>query len=139
MNVLVKKLLPHQWLDAYTLISQLRNITEQKFIESVRIQTLNGYELVGAFEGEKLFGLMGFRPVHTLARGPHLHIDDLVVDEKLRSSGIGKKLIEFATHEANDRDMNFVFLDAREQAIPFYERNGFIIHTAPSMKKRLKE
>jgi len=95
---------------------------------------MNGYELIGAFNNEKIVGLMGFRPVHTLARGPHLHVDDLVVDEASRSLGVGKILLDFALNESKDRGMNFVFLDAREQAIPFYERNGFIFHTAPSMK-----
>lgn len=33
---------------------------------------------------------MGFRPVHTLARGYYLHIDDLVVDEAFRGAGTGK-------------------------------------------------
>lgn len=134
MKVSVRKLLPSEWESAYGLILQLRTLTKDKFIESVRIQTMNGYELVGAFNDEKMLGLMGVRPVHTLARGPHLHVDDLVVDETSRSLGVGKILLDFALTESKDRNMNFVFLDAREQAIPFYERNGFIFHTAPSMK-----
>ncbi|WP_312045418.1 GNAT family N-acetyltransferase [Erwinia sp.] len=138
MDLSNRKLLPLESDHAYSLISQLRNTSKEKFIESVRIQTMNGYELVGAFGDEKMLGLMGFRPVHTLARVSHLHIDDLVVDEALRSSGIGKKLLDFATTESESRDMNFVFLDARQQAIPFYERNGFVAHTSPSMKKPLR-
>ena len=78
MNISIRKLLPLEWDHAYSLISQLRNITKEKFIKSVRIQTMNGYELVGAFGDEKMLGLMGFRPVHTLARGSHLHIDCLL-------------------------------------------------------------
>ncbi len=99
---------------------------------------MNGYELVGAFVDKKMLGLMGFRPVHTLARGFHLHVDDLVVDEASRSTGIGKKLLDFAISESKSRDMNFVFLDARKEAIPFYERNGFVHHTSPSMKRPLR-
>ena len=138
MNISVRKLLPLEWDHAYSLISQLRNISREKFIESFRIQAMNGYELVGAFGDERMLGLIGFRPVHTLARGSHLHIDDLVVDEALRSTGIGKKLLDFAISESESRDMNVVFLDARQQAIPFYERNGFVAHTSPSMKKSLR-
>lgn len=67
MNLSIRKLLPLEWPNAYFLISQLRNLSKEKFLESVRIQTLNGYELVGAFENDKMLGLMGFRPVHTLA------------------------------------------------------------------------
>jgi len=138
MNLSVRKLLPLEWSEAYRLIAQLRTLSEKQFLESVRLQTLNGYELVGAFEDEKMLGLMGFRPVHTLARGFHMHIDDLVVDEALRGAGIGKALLDFATIESESRDMNFVFLDARKEAIPFYERNNFIHHSSPSMKKPLK-
>jgi len=46
-------------------------------------------------------------------------------------------LLAFAVSEAKSREMNFVFLDARKEAIPFYERNDFIFHTSPSMKKIL--
>ena len=135
--MLIRKLLPAEWGDAYPLIAQLRNVTNEAFLESVKIQSLNGYELIGFFTDQKLTGVMGFRPVHTLARGFHLHIDDLVVDEKARGLGIGKALLGFATLESENRGMNFIFLDARKEAIPFYEQNDFLFHAAPSMKKPL--
>lgn len=137
MNMLIRRLLPLEWENVYPLIAQLRNIAKEKFIESVRIQSLNGYELIGAFSDESVIGLMGFRPVHTLARGFHLHIDDLVVDATIRRCGVGKALLDFAIAESKSRNMNFVFLDARKEAIPFYDRNGFIAHSAPSMKMPL--
>lgn len=120
------------------MISQLRDISKEQFIQSVTIQTLNGYEIVGAFVDEEPKGLMGFRPVHTLARGLHLHIDDLVVDKESRSLGIGESLLNFAKAESKSRGMNFIFLDARKEAIPFYERNHFVFHASPSMKIQLK-
>jgi len=137
MSIEIKKILPTEWVDAYKIISQLRDLTEEEFIRRVRMQIFNGYELVAAYSGENIVGVMGFRHVHTLARGFHLHIDDLVVDEKRRGSGIGKLLLSFAVKEAKEREMNFVFLDARKEAIPFYESNGFVFHASPSMKKVL--
>ncbi|KJV25487.1 GCN5 family acetyltransferase [Pantoea sp. BL1] len=136
--MLIRKLSPSEWNEAYPLISQLRDISLGQFRESVKIQSLSGYELIGAFIDDRLTGLMGWRPVHTLARGYHLHIDDLVVDEHARGSGIGKALLDFATRESAGREMNFIFLDARKEAIPFYENNNFILHASPSMKKPLK-
>ena len=65
---------------------------------------------------------MGMRPVHTLARGPHLHVDDLVVDAAVRGSGAGHALMAYAEADARAREMSAVFLDARPDAIPFYER-----------------
>ena len=84
-----------------------------------------------------LVGVMGMRPVHTLARGPHLHVDDLVVDETFRKSGAGKALMAYAETDAKARGMSLVFLDAREGAIPFYEGIGFVFHTSPSMRKSI--
>jgi ribosomal protein S18 acetylase RimI-like enzyme len=75
------------------------------------------------------------RPVHTLTRGSHLHIDDLVVDTQLRGTGAGRLLLEYAEKDAKARDMTAMFLDARKEAIPFYEAQNFVYHTAPSMKK----
>ena len=102
-----------------------------------RRQSHSGYELVGAFQGGKLIGVMGMRPVHTLARGAHLHVDDLVVDAQARGSGAGHALMAYAEADARARDMTAVFLDARPQAIPFYERESYVLHPAPSMKKVL--
>jgi len=71
MTVLIKKLLPSEWESAFPIIAQLRNITKDEFLKSVRVQTLNGYELVAAVLEERIIGVMGMRPVHTLARGSH--------------------------------------------------------------------
>jgi ribosomal protein S18 acetylase RimI-like enzyme len=77
------------------------------------------------------------RPVHTLVRGPHLHIDDIIVAEKERKSGSGRALMAYAEDDARARGMTAVFLDARPEAIGFYERLGFALHTVPSMRKAL--
>ncbi|WP_353647054.1 GNAT family N-acetyltransferase [Mesorhizobium sp. WSM2240] len=135
--MLVKRLLPAEWPDAFPIISQLRSLDEEEFLHRVRRQSYSGYELVGAYRDGKLIGVMGMRPVHTLARGPHLHVDDLVVDAEVRGSGAGRALMSFAEKDARAREMTAVFLDARKEAIPFYERENYVFHAAPSMKKML--
>jgi GNAT superfamily N-acetyltransferase len=122
---------------AYPVIVQLRALDENEFIPRVQRQTYSGYELVGAFLDDRLVGVMGMRPVHTLARGPYLHIDDLVVDETCRGTGAGRALMDYADSEARARGMGAMFLDARQEAIPFYERLDFVLHPAPSMKRVL--
>lgn len=77
------------------------------------------------------------RPVHTLARGSHLHIDDLVVDANRRHTGAGQALLDYAELEARHRGMSAVFLDARQDAIAFYEKQSYTFHRAPSMKKTM--
>ncbi|MFY3081705.1 GNAT family N-acetyltransferase [Achromobacter xylosoxidans] len=118
------------------MIKQLRAaLDEAEFLQRVRRQSHGGYELVGAYRDGRLIGVMGMRPVHTLARGPHLHVDDLVVDEAVRGSGAGRALMAYAEADARARGMGAVFLDARPDAIPFYEREQYTLHPAPSMRK----
>ncbi|RKE39962.1 acetyltransferase (GNAT) family protein [Paraburkholderia sp. BL23I1N1] len=133
----VRRLSPAEWAQAFPVIAQLRSLDEVEFLKRARRQSHSGYELVGAFQEGKLIGVMGMRPVHTLARGSHLHIDDLVVDAETRGSGAGRALMEYAETDALARDMTAVFLDARPDAVPFYERQNFVLHPAPSMKKVL--
>ncbi|CAB3910524.1 hypothetical protein LMG26846_04987 [Achromobacter insuavis] len=130
---------PSAWAQAFPLIKQLRALDEAEFLQRVRRQSHSGYELVGAYRDGKLIGVMGMRPVHTLARGPHLHVDDLVVDEAVRGSGAGRALMAYAEADARARGMGAVFLDARPDAIPFYEREQYTRHPAPSMKKLISQ
>lgn len=134
----VSRIEPSAWAHAFPLIKQLRAaLDEAEFLQRVRRQSHGGYELVGAYRDGRLIGVMGMRPVHTLARGPHLHVDDLVVDEAVRGSGAGRALMAYAEADARARGMGAVFLDARPDAIPFYEREQYTRHPAPSMKKTL--
>ena len=43
----------------------------------------------------------------------------------------------YAEADARAREMSAVFLDARPDAIPFYEKENYVRHPAPSMKKSL--
>jgi GNAT superfamily N-acetyltransferase len=124
-------------MQAYPVIAQLRSLEEPEFLERTRRQSYSGYELVAAFQDGKIIGVMGMRPVQTLARGAHLHIDDLVVDSTSRGSGVGRTLMEYAEADARARGMTAIFLDARPDAVPFYERENYVLHPAPSMKKVL--
>jgi GNAT superfamily N-acetyltransferase len=133
--VTVRRLTPAEWAQAYPVMKQIRNLDEAEFLRRVRWQSHFGYELVGAFQDNKIVGVLGMRPVHTLIRGPHLHIDDLVVDAELRGRGIGHALMSYAEADARARAMRAVFLDALKEAISFYEREKFVLHVSPSMKK----
>jgi ribosomal protein S18 acetylase RimI-like enzyme len=135
--VLVRRLAPEEWRQAFPIVVQLRSLDEAEFLRRVQRQSFSGYELAGAFRDGALVGVLGMRPVHTLARGPHLHVDDLVVDMQMRSGGVGRALLAFAEADAQARGLTAVFLDARREAIPFYERESYALHPAPSMKKLL--
>jgi GNAT superfamily N-acetyltransferase len=137
-DIQVRRLEPREWAETFSMIVQLRpHLDKEEFLRRVRRQSHTGYELIGAFRDGRLIGVLGMRPVHTLMRGPHLHVDDIVVDETQQKSGGGLALMTYAEEDAKARGMNLVFLDARPEAIGFYERIGFALHTSPSMKKTL--
>jgi GNAT superfamily N-acetyltransferase len=137
-EISVRRLAPGEWKSAFPLVAQLRpHLSEAEFLNRVARQTYSGYELVGAFRGGSLVGVMGMRPMHTLVRGPHLHIDDLVADENARRGGVGRALMRFAEADARARGMAAIHLDARPTAIPFYAAVGYEFHPSPSMRKEL--
>jgi glucosamine-phosphate N-acetyltransferase len=53
------------------------------------------------------------------------HIEDIVVDEKFRSMGIAKKILEQLVFLGNENNCYKVILDANPILSDFYERNGF--------------
>ena len=122
---------------AFPLIAQLRNLDEAEFLRRARRQAHGGYELVGALPERRAGRRHGHATSAHLARGPHLHVDDLVVDAAVRGSGAGHALMAYAEADARAREMSAVFLDARPDAIPFYEKENYVRHPAPSMKKSL--
>jgi GNAT superfamily N-acetyltransferase len=125
--------------EAVTILLELRArldaaIATERIEEQARG---HGYELHGCFREGRLVAVAGFRTVQTLARGKHLHLDDLVVTGAHRGAGIGKVLLRHVESEAAARGLGAVFLDARPEAIPFYERAGYERHPAPLYRKRL--
>ncbi len=137
---------------AFEVLRELRtHLTPKLFAERLARQRERGYELLGAFapggEGpagplgptgpETLVGVLGMRPVETMARGPHLHVDDLVVAGGRRGRGVGRRLLARAEEIARERGLAAVFLDSRPEVLGFYEKLGYGPHTATLVRKVL--
>jgi GNAT superfamily N-acetyltransferase len=136
--VQTRRLEPREWAAVFPIVAQLRpHLDAEEFFDRARRQSHSGYELVGAYRNGRLIGVLGMRPVHTLARGPHLHVDDIVIEESERRAGGGRALMAYAEADARARGMTAVFLDARPAAIGFYQAIGYELHSVPSMKKTL--
>ena len=116
---------------AFPLASMLRDrIAAGTFLAEVRRQQLQGYELIGAFDGGALVALAGIRRTHTLSRGEHLFVDDLVTDERARGVGHGAALMRWLAERAADEGIERIYLDSRSTAKGFYEGLGFTFQTA---------
>jgi GNAT superfamily N-acetyltransferase len=116
---------------AFPLMATLRDrIRAETFLTEIRRQQQDGYKLIGAFDGERLVALAGIRRSHTLSRGEHLFVDDLVTDESVRGRGYGRALMEWIADRARAEGIPRVYLDSRITARGFYEKLGFTFHTS---------
>lgn len=101
-------------------------IFAQKYKES--LEDSNFYGIV-AIEENKVVGVLISRVINRLAKKKNiLFIDDLIVNEKCRNTGIGKKLIQTATDYAISVDCGTLELTSMLQNVNahrFYENNGF--------------
>ena len=110
----------------YPLMRQLRDrITPETFATEVRVQQAQGYELIAGFDDGAPVVLAGIRRAHTLARGAHLFVDDLVTAESTRGRGHGRAMLEHLAGLARAAGLPRVYLDARLTAKAFYEQLGF--------------
>jgi GNAT superfamily N-acetyltransferase len=116
---------------AFPLMATLRDrIQGDTFLAEVRRQQGQGYGLIGAFAGGRLVSLAGVRRTHTLSRGEHLFVDDLVTDESVRGAGHGAALVRWLAERAASEGIARIYLDSRLTAKGFYEKLGFTFHTS---------
>jgi ribosomal protein S18 acetylase RimI-like enzyme len=118
-------------LAAYPLMKVLRErIVRDTFLDEVRTQLGAGYRLLAGYETSAPIVLAGIRRSHTLSRGDHLFVDDLVTDESARAAGHGRTMMQFVAREAAAQGISRIYLDARITAKGFYEKLGFTFHTS---------
>ena len=115
----------------FGVMRQLRpHLDEKGYIERVSRMREGGYKLAAVFEGEKVSCVAGFRIVEFLAHGRFLYVDDLVTDEGARSTGSGKRMLDWLTAEARNAGCEKLQLDSgvgRHAAHRFYFREGMHI------------
>lgn len=111
---------------AFPVMALLRDrIRPESFLAEVRRQQVEGYRLYGGFEQDELLVLAGVRRSHTLSRGEHLFVDDLVTVESSRDRGYGRVMMRWLADRAAEEGLPRIYLDSRSTARGFYERLGF--------------
>ena len=88
------------------------------------------YECLLAEFNSKIVGLAFFTPRYSTWVGDTLHLEDLIVTEKMRGKGIGTLLYKEFLEEAKQRGVNRVewsVLDWNKTAIDFYKKSGAIV------------
>lgn len=111
----------------YPLMQQLRpNLTLQQFTSIYhQAKSANQYTLWGYFEQDTCVGIMGLRTLFDYVHLKHLYIDDLIVDQTKRSSGVGAQLLNHAEHLAQKENCTGLRLctgKENQRGIEFYEK-----------------
>ncbi len=86
-----------------------------------------GYRLIAAYDGDVVVGALGHRLVHDICWGKTLYIDDLVITENRRGTGIGGALLDAALKAAQSLSCDHLRLCSgltRNNAHRFYEAHG---------------
>jgi GNAT superfamily N-acetyltransferase len=120
-------------LSTYNVMSQLRpHIARDAYVETVRrMMETDGYKLAAAADDDGVIrAVAGYRFMEMLYCGKILYVDDLITDERARSKGHGRTLLDWLKDEARSRSCGQLHLDSgvqRESAHRFYFREGLTI------------
>jgi len=144
MTTLTPNFRPARRSDLVSIVRMLSDdalgATRERFETPLPASYLKAFEAIDADpNNELLVGVDGndnaiavlqitFTPFLTHQGGWRAGIEGVRVDKRLRSSGVGKKLIEAAIDRARARGCHVVQLTSdkqRPEAIGFYERLGF--------------
>ena len=95
------------------------------------------------FVAEQDNKLVGYLEIEIKSRPPifsinkQVYISDVYVDKEHRGQKIGQKLMEKAFEWAKEKDVKVITLEVDEEndAIKFYEKNGFRTFTKEMIKK----
>jgi GNAT superfamily N-acetyltransferase len=115
----------------FPVMHQLRpNLTgPEELVARVRRQRQAGYRILAGWRGAEAVGLAGYRPQENLIRGPFCYVDDLVVRDDVRRTGLGARLLRAVADEAKARGLPHLVLDtALDNSLGqrFYFRFGML-------------
>jgi GNAT superfamily N-acetyltransferase len=115
----------------WPVMAQLRpHLNEEEFVKRVAVQAKETYQLAFIRSGDAVVAVAGFRFMQCLSWGRFLYVDDLVTDEKARSSGLGAELLDWLCEYARAQGYDRLELDSGVQrfgAHRFYFRQRMTI------------
>ena len=112
---------------------QLRtNVPFDEYLATVRrMMEAEGYQLAAIYEGQTVRAVAGYRFMEMLYCGKIMYVDDLNTDQRCRSRGYGKELMDWLKGEARAHGCGQLHLDSgvqREDTHRFYFRERLTIN-----------
>jgi hypothetical protein len=109
---------------------QLRPQIPPDYVARMKEVFAGGAEMAVATVDGLVAGITVFRVLEKTFTGRELYCDDLVTDERRRSTGVGRALIAYMEGVVRERACTAFTLDSgtqREQAHKFYFREGMTV------------
>ena len=111
----------------FPAMAQLRpELPHETFVERVRRQMLDGYQMAYIAVDGTVIVVAGFRLGESLPWGRHVYVDDLVTDANHRSAGHGQRMFDWLVDYARRNGCESLHLESgvqRFDAHRFYLRN----------------
>ncbi|HST58793.1 MAG TPA: GNAT family N-acetyltransferase [Longimicrobium sp.] len=114
----------------FSVMHQLRpHLSREEYVPRIRaLMASDGFRLAALTDEGEVRAVAGYRLMDMLYCGRILYLDDLVADERVRSRGYGKALLDWLKDEARREgcsEVQLISRTVREQAHRFYFREGF--------------
>lgn len=135
MEYLIREALPTDMVEVLGLIQELAEfekepdaveITEQDLIED-GFGAEKKFQCFVAESKDKVVGLAMVYPRYSTWKGTVIHLEDLIVTERMRGIGIGTALLDRVVRYGHGRGVKRIsweVIDWNEPAITFYEAKG---------------
>lgn len=135
MNYMIRKATKNDMPQVLHLIKELASFEKEANAVEVTVEELqaDGFGDKPAFQcfvaevNSKIEGIALVFNRYSTWKGKAVHLEDLVVSETMRGSGLGTALLDEVIKYANDlgvKRVNWEVLDWNEPAITFYEKKG---------------
>jgi len=135
MNFIIRESTAADMPEVLGLIQELATFEKEENAVEVASDDLvrDGFgskKLFHCFVGEKDGSVLGaaiIYPRYSTWKGPIIHLEDLIVSEKMRGSGMGTALLDEVVKYGKRlgvKRINWEVIDWNEPAIEFYEKKG---------------
>lgn len=78
----------------------------------LEVMKQHGYHCIAAFHADRIVGVAGYWLGARFYCGEYMDVDNVVVDEMLRSHGIGKRMMDWLHAKAQELGCKIVVLDS---------------------------
>ena len=100
----------------FPVLAQLRpHLIAEEFVEKVKWQQREGYQIAYLEEQGNIIAAAGFRIFECLFSGKTFYVDDLITHEKCRSKGYGGRLFDWLIEQAKIHKCDQLHLDSGVQ------------------------